>query len=352
MKNTLSPCRFLVSCFGMVLAFISVGCKPDSRPVLHIYNWSDYVDMELVKEFEKKYDCKVSVDNFGSNEEMYAKIKASNEPFDLIVPSTYMVEMMAREGMIQKLDPEKIPNAMKYTDPVVTKKLRDEKMEYSVPYLLGFTGIGYNVQKVGEEPTSWTIFGDEKFKGRMAMLDDMRETIGVGLLCLGYSANTRDAAQLAEARDLLIKWRPNLSKFGVDDIKSGLESGEYYVVHQYSGDILQYTLKDRNIRFAMPKEGALFAADHFVIPKNAQNADLAHKFIDFLCDPANSARNMEDTQFLAPIPEAVKLLSEELRETPGFIVSHETLENAQVIEDVGDDLQKYSEVWDEIKSAK
>lgn len=354
MKKALSTCRFLVPCLGIVAAamiFASVGCQQETKPTLYVYNWSDYIDPELVAEFEKLHGCVVKIDNFATNEDMFSKLQTGNDAYDIIIPTTYMIDELKRADMVQKIDISKIPNA-KYVDPIVTKKLRDEKMEFSVPYLLGFTGIGYNAEQVGEEPASWTIFADEKFKGRMAMLEDMREVIAAGLIALGHNPNSRDESELAEARDLILKWRANLAKFGVDDIKDSLKDGQFYVVQQYSGDILQITVEDPNIRFTVPKEGAMFAADHFVIPKNSQNPDLAHKFIDFFCDPANCTRNMEYTQFLAPVPEAVKGISDELRNLPGFLLSAEDLENASVLEDMGDDLPKYSKIWDEIKSAK
>ncbi|MDO4550155.1 MAG: spermidine/putrescine ABC transporter substrate-binding protein [Planctomycetia bacterium] len=355
MKKLLSfAYRFtgFMAVFAVLLSVtLFTGCN-EKQATLSIYNWEDYIDPELVTEFEKKHNCRVVIDTFDSNESMLAKIQASDVGYDIIVPSTYTVDIMLRGDMLQKLDPQKLPNTMKYIDRVISKKLKDENMQYSVPYLLSFSGIGYNAEKLGEAPKSWKIFTDERFKGRMTMLNDARETIGVGLLMLGYSVNTRDEKELEAARDLIISWKPNLAKFGVDDAKQELKNGEHYVVHGYSGDIMQFTLEDPNIQFTTPEEGVIFSADHLVIPKNAKNPELAHAFIDFLSDPEVSARNMEYTQFRAPNLEGIAKVSEELRNRSGFAVATEAFEKFPTIEDVGEDIQKYQKVWDEIIAAQ
>ena len=348
---SLSFLRFLLVVCAVAL-LTSTGCRESAKPVLYFYTWADYIDPALVKDFERKHDCRVVFDYFESNEAMLAKFQSGKVGYDVILPSTYMIETMKKEGFLRQLDAKKIPNAIKYIDPVIARKLKDEKMTTSVPYLLSFSGVGYNVEKVGEAPTSWAIFGDDRFKGRMTMLDDIRETLGAALVHLGYSVNTTDQKELDEARDLVISWKKNLAKFGVDDAKQGLKSGEFYVVHAYSGDIMQMSEEDENIQFTTLEDGVLFAADHFVISKRAQNPDLAHAFINFMCDPKNSAKNMEYTQFMAPNPEALKKVSKELLENPGFAFTTEVIEKAEMIEDLGKDQTMYSKAWDEIKSAR
>ena len=348
--------HFRLFSFPIILAALvllaSAGC--DNRPTLSFYTWADYIDPDLVTEFEAKYKCKVEFDYYNSNEAMYAKLRSGKVAYDVVLPTTYTVDIMTQKNMLQKMDVSKMPNAVKYIAKDITKKLNDENMEFSVPYMLTFPGVGYNVKHVGEAPKSWDIFADERFKGRMTMLDDKRQVLAAGLMHLGYSINTRDEEELAKARDLVISWKKNLAKFGVDDTKQSLKNGEFYIVHAYSGDIMQMTLDDSNIQFAMPGDHVILLVDHFVIPKNAKNVELAHAFIDFLCEPSNAARNMEFTQYLAPNREALKLLPAELRDKEVFQMSGDILDKAEMpeyMESVSDQ-DKYTKAWDDIRAAK
>ncbi|MDO4575144.1 MAG: spermidine/putrescine ABC transporter substrate-binding protein [Planctomycetia bacterium] len=328
------------------------GCqKGAEKPKLYFYTWADYIDPEMVKAFEAENDCTVVLDYFDSNESMLAKIKSGNTGYDVILPSTYMVAIMQQEGLVQKLDGEKIPNAIASIDTRAAKLVNDEKLEYSVPYYLGITGFGYNKEQLKTVPDSWRIFEQETLQGRMALLDDMRETLGAALMTLGFDPNTTDQTQLEAARDLVVQWKANIAKFGVDDVKQGLANGEFYVVHGYSGDMLQFTLDDPNIGFAMPKEGTLLAIDHFVIPTNATNPQLAHQFINFMCDPKNAAANMEFTQYYIPVSKAVELLPDELRNSEMFRTISENYANAKMIQDLGENNVLYSRIWDQVKAA-
>ena len=348
----LAACASLCLCIGLLAT--TAGCKQDGASTgktLYFYTWADYIDPETVNAFEEKFQCRVQIDNFESNEAMLAKVKSSNSGYDVILPTTYMIEVMQRDGLIQKLDASKIPN-VKEIDPMVAKLTGDEKFEYSVPYYCGITGLGYNAEKLGTAPDSWRIYENEQFQGRMTLLEDYREVFASALLTLGYDINTTDDKQLAEARDLLIQWKKNIKKFGVDDVKQGLQNGEFFVVHGYSGDMLQFTLEDENIQFAIPREGAVVSYDHFVIPSNAAAPELAHEFINFMCDPENARKNIEATQYLIPIPKAMASVSEDLKKSSIFRMTSEDFAKFSVIKDLGAENAKYSKMWDEVKAAR
>ena len=324
------------------------GCGP-AKPALNVYMWSDYIDMDLVREFEKQNDCKVVIDIFDSNEFMYSKLKAGGTGYDVILPTTYMAKVMFDQNMLEKLDHSKLPN-LKYINPKYLADLAlDKKMEYSVPYMLGFTCVAYNKEKCGTLPETWDVFSNEKFAGKMTLLNDHRETIGAALFFLGNSMNDTNDADLAKAKEVLLKWKKNLAKFDNELYKVGIQSGEFLVVQGYSGDLFQVFAEAPNLTYMCPKEGISMSCDDWVIPATAKNKELAYKFINFLCDPKNAAKNMEFTCYSAPIPEARKYVSEENKNHPGMFLPDDLYKRGELIRDLGEDNAKFNALWDAVK---
>ncbi len=324
------------------------GCGP-AKPALNVYMWSDYIDMDLVREFEKQNDCKVVIDIFDSNEFMYSKLKAGGTGYDVILPTTYMAKVMFDQNMLEKLDHSKLPN-LKYINPKYLADLAlDKKMEYSVPYMLGFTCVAYNKEKCGTLPETWDVFSNEKFAGKMTLLNDHRETIGAALFFLGKSMNDTNDADLAKAKEVLLKWKKNLAKFDNELYKVGIQSGEFLVVQGYSGDLFQVFAEAPNLTYMCPKEGISMSCDDWVIPATAKNKELAYKFINFICDPKNAAKNMEFTCYSAPIPEARKYVSEENKNHPGMFLPDDLYKRGELIRDLGEDSAKFNALWDAVK---
>lgn len=357
MKKTLKPFAFafrtLTASFSLLALFLTLGCGP-AKPTLYFYTWEDYIDPAVVTEFEQQNNCTVLIETFESNEDMLAKVRTGGVRYDVILPTTYIVDIMQRDGLLMKLDPKKIENAHNFLDPAIAEMNGDVNLEYRVPYYGGITGLGYIASECPQVPDSWGVYnGDiEKYHKRTALLDDMRETIGAALIYLGYDINTTDDAQLAEAKQVVIKWREYIAKFGVDDVKQDLNSGANYIIHGYGGDILQMSAEDNNIQFVVPKEGAIVNYDNFVVPANANNPELAQKFINFMCDPKNAGRNMEFTKYMVNIAGAIDAVSEETKKMPGFDLSADTISKLHVIKNLDEEgTKKYTKIWDEIKSA-
>jgi spermidine/putrescine transport system substrate-binding protein len=330
---------------------LSVQCGGGKKavPVLHVYTWSDYIKPELVDRFEIEHNCQVVLDTFDSNEAMYAKLKAGATGYDIITPSSYMVSLMHGQGMLLPLDHGLLPN-LRHVDPDYLGIAIDKKMDYSAPYMLTNTGIAYLKSKVKNFEPTWGMFGRADLKGRMVMLNDMRETIGAALKFLGYSLNSTDAGELAKARDMILAWKKNLAKFENEQYKNGIASGEFLLVHGYSGDILQVQAENEDIAFAMPREGGAISCDDLVIAKSAQEVKLAHAFINFLHDPAVAAENTEFTQFLCPNNDSYGLLGKSIRNNPGVFLAPEIKAKCEVLADVGEKNTLYVKVWDEIKN--
>lgn len=336
---------------GALACSVLAGCGPKG-PVLHIYTWSDYIDPEIVAEFEKANGCTVAIDTFDSNEAMFAKLQAGSAGYDLLTPSSYQIPLMAQNKMIVPLDKTQLPNVEKNFDKSYLGAILDPTMTYNVPYVITYTGFAYRKDKVGDAPIdSWRIFETEALKGRMALLSDMRETIGGALKCLGYSLNSRNADEINQAADLVIRWKKNVAKFDNEQYKTAVASAEWFVGHGYSSDTTQIMEDDENVRFALPKEGFTIAFDELVVSADAPNPELAHKFINYLYDPEIAKRNIEYVMGPMPVAAALEALDDDLKAK--IVVAPELLAQGEVLTDFDDDpsiREIYVKAWDRIKA--
>lgn len=333
--------------FFVGLSLFLTGCS-SSDNILHIYSWGDFIQPGIIRAFEEQYHCRVVVDTYDSNESMYAKLKVGASGYDLAFPSNYYTEMMREQGMLHPINAELIPN-LKNLDEAYLFSIKEPVTDYSVPFAITYTGIGYRKDKVTKIEPSWNVFARSDLRGRMTMLNDYREVIGAGLLYLGYSVNSHERNELSDVVALLIQWKKNLAKFESEQYKNGLASAEYLAVQGYSGDILQITQEDPEVDYLMPKEGLLISCDHMVIPAQANSVELAHAFINFLLDASNAAQNMAYTFYLNPNVAAYPLLEKNLRENPAFFPPKEILEKSEVIRSVGPAAKLYYEAWERIK---
>ncbi|MFZ2055389.1 MAG: spermidine/putrescine ABC transporter substrate-binding protein [Candidatus Aminicenantales bacterium] len=341
-----------VTWLGLALgaAVILAHCDK-SQPVLHIYTWADYFKPALVARFEKDNRCRLVFDTFDSNETMYAKIKAGAGGYDLLTPTSYMAGLMSSQGMLLELDHSQLPNLV-HVDPEYLDLAIDKTMDYSVPYMVVNTVIAYLGSRVEDFEPSWAIFDRPDLKGRMTMLNDMRETIGAGLKFLGYSINTTDERELVAAKEVVIRWKKNIAKYENEQYKTGVASEEFLVVQGYSGDILQVQKENPDVRLAVPREGTVISVDDLVIPRDAGEVRLAHAFIDFLHNPAVAAENTTFLMYLCPNKDAYPLLSENLRKNPVVFLEPEVRAKSEIIADLGEANSLYVKVWDEIKAAR
>ena len=322
-----------------------------SKPVLNVYTWADYIKPGLLSRFEKEHGCRVEIDTFESNEAMYAKLKAGATGYDVLTPSSYMVSLMHAQKMIQSLDHRLLPNLI-HVDAEILKLTIDKTMDHSVPYMLTTTGLAYLKSKVKDFKPSWSMLGREDLKGRMTMLNDMREVMGAGLKFLGYNLNTTDEKELREAKAVILGWKKNLAKFENEQYKTGLASGEFLLVHGYSGDILQVQKENADVTFAVPDEGTSISSDDLDILMGAKEVKLAYAFINFLHEPAVAAENTEFTKYLCPNQDCYPFLSPDLRNNPALFLKPEIRAKSEFIGDLGAQNVLYIKIWDEIKAAK
>lgn len=331
-----------------LLAFLLCALSASAADTLHLYTWADYIKPELVTRFESEHHCKVVIDTFDSNESMYAKVRAGATGYDLIVPSSYMVSLMHQQGLIAELDAGKL-KGLNNIDPEVLAKIDDHKMAFGVPYATSFGVLAYRKDRVKDPQPTWAMLERAEYHKKMSVLDDMRETLGAALKSLGHSLNTRDEKELAAAGDVVKRWKQNIAKFDNEQYKSAIDSGEFVLLHGYSGDLFQVVADNEQVGILLPKEGMTMACDELVIPKNAPNATLAYAFINFVLDPAVAAENMEFMGFLCPNVEAQKRLSPDFLKNPAVSIPADIRAKCEVIQDLGADLAKYTKVWDAVK---
>lgn len=329
------------------------ACKKSDaagRKTLTVFTWADYLSEEAKAGFEKQFNCRVVIDTFDSNEAMIAKLDAGATGYDLLVPSSYAVQALHRKGLVQPLDAVKIPNRANIDKAYLARSL-DPEMKLSVPYMVAPTCLAYLASKVPNPSTSWRMLERTDLKGRTTMLDDMREVLGAALKVLGFSLNSTDPEQLAQAADLAIRWKANVAKFENEQYKSGIASGEFFLVQGYAGDLIQASAENSDMRIFIPEEGTAFSCDDFCVPKSAKNVGLAHEFINYLCDPKVSAQNMEFIGFRAPNEAAYPLVSSKFRETQVLFPLAELSAKCEPIGDLGDNLTVWTKAWDRVKNS-
>ena len=338
---------------GFVIALITPLLLNElfkSKRTLYLYMWSAYIKPELIEQFQRDHNCRVVIDTYDSNEAMYTKLKFGGSGYDIIFPSNYFLDLMASQDMMLPLNEQRIPNRT-HVDWPFLKKLGLPKTSIGIPYMASFSGIAWRTDRLSHEPDSWGVFGNQELKGRMTMLNDMRETLGAGLLFLGYSANSESPDEIAKAGDLISHWKHELATLESEQYKNGIANAEYLVVHGYSGDCLQVARVSKNIGFSYPKEGSLVAVDYAAIMKSSHDPKLAHAFLNFLLEPKVAAENMEFTNYRCVNSEARQLLPEDLQSS--HFLYPEVYRDArfECLFPVTSARKHYIKAWDEVKAA-
>ncbi len=333
-----------------VIVFNLAGCGSDKdKTVLKVYNWGDYIDPSVLDSFEEEYKIKVIYDEFATNEEMYAKLKAGASDYDVIIPSDYTIKRMIDEDLLYKLDMQNIPN-YKFIDDRFKNLAYDPSNEYSVPYMWGTVGILYNKKVVKEKVDSWKILWDPKYEKQILMLDSLRDSIGITLKMLNYSLNTKDDNELEEAKEALIKQKPLVLAYVGDEVKDKMIGEEAALAVVWSGDAMYTKRENPNLEYIIPKEGSNLWFDAVVIPKTSKNKKEAELFINFLCDKQIAFQNAEYIGYATPHTEAKNMLPNETVLDKAAYPEERDLVGSEVLEDLAGSLVKYDRIWTEVKS--
>jgi spermidine/putrescine transport system substrate-binding protein len=275
-------------------------------------------------------------------------VRAGEVAYDVIVPSDYLVAVLRDEGLLQPLRRENLPN-LTNLDPSFISPAYDPNNAYCVAYQWGTMGIGYDVQATGREIDSWQQFFDPAYSGRVALLDDMRNTMGIALIYLGYSPNTTNPEEIQAARDFLISQSEQVAAFAPDTGQDMLLAGEVDIALEWSGDIFQVMESDADIRYVIPEEGSMIWTDNMCIPANATNRDMAEAFINYILKPEVGAALSNYIRYATPNEAAVPLLFPADRFNPAIYPESDVRSRLHFLTGLGPEAQAvYEQAWAEV----
>lgn len=339
-----------------IALLVLAGCanKNTTKQELRVYNWGSYIDESLITEFEKEFDAKVIYDKFDSNEAMYIKV-ASEDSYDVLYPTDYMIERLRVEDRLQKLDYSKIPNYTATLDSLKGRAM-DPTAEYTAGYFWGNVGIVYDKTKVSItdlEQQGWNIFKNENYKDQIFFLDSERDAFMVALKALGYSMNTTSESELQEAfdwlKDMNQKTRPVYIR---DEMIDSMVSGVKPIGTMYSGDATYVLSENENMAFYVPTQGTNSWMDAMVITKNAKNVDLAHEWINFILSKESQQRITEEIGYTSARQDVIDIVTG-IDGAFNGIDSYETRQNFNLDENYRfDDVTRVTmaDYWVKVKS--
>lgn len=301
----------------MVVSTLSTtGCSEDTTEYangeVNVYNWGEYIDPEVIEEFEETYQIKVNYKTFTDNEMMYSKISSGTTHFDVVCPSDYMIQKMITEDLLSEIDYSKIPN-VKNIDPMyfTSSEVFDPGNVYSVPYCWGTVGILYNKTMVDEPITSWSSIFDEKYKDEILMIDSVRDAYGITMKYLGYDINSTDPKEIADATALLKKQYPLVQAYVIDQVRDKMIIGEAAMGVIYSGEAIYTQRENPDLEYVVPDEGSNIWIDSWVILKDSKNKENAEKWMNYMCDPEIALRNFDYITYSTPNAAAKELIEDE-----------------------------------------
>jgi spermidine/putrescine-binding protein len=327
----------------------SAGTSPKAAAepqVLRVYNWEEYMSPDVVRRFEAKHGVRVELETYGSTEELVTNVETRPGRYDVIFPSSYTVAYLRSKGLLAPLDKRNIPNIANL-DSRFRSPNYDPGSRYCVAYLWSKLVLGYNATKVARKPRSWTEMFEPQYAGRIALLTDSRESLGVVLLMMGYSPNTTDPTEIAKARDFLLARNRQVHAYADDSVERLLEDGTVDFALGWEGDMASLSERRPDLRYVVPAEGSVFATDSLCIPKSSRNKLLAERFIDFVLDAENGAQLSRELLYPTPNLAAQPLLPPEARARQ--IPSDDTSHRLFPLVDVGTTvLSLYDAAWERI----
>jgi spermidine/putrescine-binding protein len=335
---------------------------------LNLFVWTEYIPPDMQECFELVYGIKVNRDEYSANEEMYAKLSAGGSSYDLVQPTDYIVSLMIRQGLLQELDHNRLP-ALKNFDPNYLNFAFDSGNKYTIPYQAGTDAIVVNTDTVKTIPQSWADLWNPEYAGKIVFLDDSRATIGITLLTLGYDVNTKDPAQLEQAKKKLAELVPNIKLFDSDSPKTALIAGDVDLGMTWTGEAFLAQKEKPSIQYIYPTEGAIVWQDNWAMPKDAPHADAAYAWLNYTNQGNIFWMMLRDFPYTNPNQAALDYAKGNqmaIKDSNGndttlsavydaYIASPmtntpaEAIKNGHRIDDVGDALTIYDQIWTEVK---
>jgi spermidine/putrescine transport system substrate-binding protein len=319
--------------------------------VINVYTWSEEIPPSVIAQFEKETGIKVNYSTFDSNEMMYAKLRASKlGSYDIVEPSSYFIDRMRRQSMLEKLDKSKLPN-LKNIDPDFLNSNYDPQSAYSVPFTWGITGIFLNKDYFPSNSiTNWGDLIDQRFLNQLIFLDDAREVFSIALKMLGYSINDSNPDHIKQAYLKLKRLMPNVKLFNNDAIISILIDEDATVGMAWNGNLFKASRENNKLSFIYPKDGFEIWVDNFAILKNAPHLENSYKFLNFLMRPEIAKTISLQINYSTANLAARKLMPAEIRNNPSLYPTHDVLQHGEFENDIGEQASALTEkYWEQLK---
>ena len=342
---------FRTAALGVLLA---AGAVSAAKNEMRLYIWSEYIDPQIIKDFEKKFDCKVIMDLYESNEEMIAKLQAGgSSQYDVVIPSDFVLPSMIKLGLLKPLDKKAIPNMANLNSKFVNPPY-DKGNTYSAAWQWGTVGLMYNKTMLPDFQPSWSmVFKAEGKKRPLVLIDSEREMIGIALKSMGYSMNTLDKTQLKAAADLLIKTKKGKNFLGFEGGVGGknkVAGGAAAMALVYSGDAIRAMGENPKLGFVNPKEGTVIWVDNMAVPVKAPHADMAMKFINYILDPKVGAQLSNFNQYATPNAKSLPFITNTDIANVAIYPDAATQSKLEYVLDLGKDNRYFSELWKIVKT--
>ena len=349
---------------ALVCAFIaSVGVlsyATGSRPVVNVCSWGEYIDEDLITQFEEQTGIRVNYQTAESNEALYSLLKSGGADYDVVVPSDYMIGRLIAEDMLEPLDYSQIPN-FSLIDGRFRNLSYDPDNRYTVPYTWGTLGIIYNTSLVDEEITSWSALYDDKYAGQVLLINNSRDAIGEALFYLGCSVNTADKEEIRRAYELVA----DANRRGVfqgrvmDEVFQKMEGGNAAIATYYAGDYISMRENNEDLAFVIPEEGSNWFVDAMCMLKGAPHQREAHMWMDFIASTDANLANMHYIGYASPNREALERYPDYYLEQEGeeldpeifeiMVTPPETLERCEAYLNLpGETLTLYKNLWTQL----
>jgi spermidine/putrescine-binding protein len=338
----------------LLTAFVTALCpvRASAETTLKLFIWEEYIAPEVVEEFTKETGIVIVEDNFDSVESALAKLNSGQSGYDVVVPSDYGVQIMVKRDLVATLDHTKLKN-LKNLDPKLSELKFDPGWKHSVPYFQGTSGLAYSKKKVPTPPTSWADLFDETklkaWKGRVSMLDDMRECAAAAYKVLGIDPNTTTVGDVAKAAALLTKQKPFLAKYDSASAEDSVASGETWISQAFSGDVAAVQAENDDVGYIIPKEGCTLFVDALVILKESKQSEAAHQFIDFLLRKDVGVKNVNGTGYRSCLDLDPAQLTETVRQSAAYapVVEGKMSSFLDAGQEMGD---AYEAMWTKLKN--
>lgn len=343
----LGACRPATALDSNVLILTPTPVPPDE---IKMYNWETYIDPQILADFEQEFGVRVVYETFAVEEETFAALE-NGQPYDIVILSEAGVKRMNEARLLALLNKENLPNLVNL-DPDFLNPYHDPGNSHCVPYLWGTVGIGYNTARVNREIKGWADLFDPATRARFTMLNDLRTSLGLSLIYLGYSPNTTNPTEIRAARDFLLLQQDRILDYADDDGQDQLLEGSIDIVIEWSGDIFQLQAENPNIQYVIPEEGSIVWVDSACIPVTARNPKMAEAFINYLLRPEVAAKLANFTHYASPNQAALDLINPADLQNPAIYPPENLRRRLFTLVNLPPDvLALYQQAWTEILEA-